>query len=46
MDKSFLKPLIGRGGFENIILLSLDGEDDNIRIKGKLYDVSHMDRGE
>ncbi len=46
MDKSFLKPLIGRGGFENIILLSLDGEDDNIRIKGKLFDVSYVDRGE
>lgn len=46
VDKSFLKPLIGRGGFENIIVLSMDGEDDNIRINGKLFDVSYMDRGE
>ncbi len=46
IDKSFLKPLIGRGGFENIIVLSLDGEDDNIRINGRIFNVSNMDRGE
>ena len=46
MDKRFLKPLIGKGGFENIIVLSLDNENDNIRIKGKFIDVSHMDRGD
>lgn len=46
VDKSFLKPLIGRGGFENIIVLSLNEENNNIRINGKVFDVSYMDRGE
>ena len=43
-DRKFLKKLIGKGGFEKVILLSCEGEGLNTRITGKIYKTGDWER--